>query len=192
MMITTTTMTTTTRVVTTMTDSGPSSEQLERIAQLRQRRAAQSRALSKKKHVAQGGRIIAVGLGATAMLGIVGVLGYGYTPSPDASTVSSSPAPPAPRRQFVRVVVHRVSASTIAPIETVPVTSVETNEQSIPEQSIPQQSIPEPIVLTANPVVQTVTVQAPAPAQPSSQAQATAAPQTQTASAPQATTSGSN
>ena len=182
-----------------------SDERLERIARLRERRTrgsaadvtgpgpssvqsdstipsdrastpATSAPRRRRGHPARDSRIVAAGLGAGAMFGVVTLLGLNTpttqadTPDPETPAPSGLPtarlgepaaAPP------VRVVIHRVepTASSTDPVE-------------LPAG---------PIELTANPVVRTITVTAPAT---SGTRAATAAPAPQPAST--ATTSGSS
>ena len=176
-------------------------ERLERIARLRERRtkggaadvtASDSSSIQldsstrstpaataprrRRGHPARDSRIVAAGLGAGAMFGIVTLLGLN-TPTTQADTTDpETPAPSTlPTARFVepavappvKVVIHRVEAT---------VSSTD-----------PVEPPAGPIELTANPVVRTVTVAAPA----SGGGRATtAAPAPQPA--PTATTSGSS
>lgn len=160
-----------------VTGSGPSSIQSD--STIRSDRAstpATSAPRRRRGHPARDSRIVAAGLGAGAMFGIVTLLGLNTpttqadTPDPETPAPSSLPtarlAEPAVAPQ-VRIVIHRVepTASSADPAE-------------LPAR---------PIELTAKPVVRTVTVAAPAS---SGTRAATAAPAPQPA--PTATTSGSN
>lgn len=174
-------------------DTGLTEAQLDRVAQLRARRSQTAPSVTpldtasvapnetatapptvkrrRKRHVARGGRIVAAGLGATTLLGIVGVLGLDNTAATnetktgEATPVVQHPAPPP-----IQVVVHRIPATrTTAPSQ--PATTASGDADATPAPAVPA----TPIVLTAQPVVRTVTVDAP----------------TQT-TAPAATTRGSN
>ena len=135
----------------------------------------------RRRHAAQGSRIVAAGLGAGTMFGIVTVLGMNSltsqaeAPTPEPQSSQTVVAPP------VEVRVHLIPASTAVADREVPI------EVGTPAQvdSTPAR----PIELTANPVVRTITVAAPAQARAVSQA-APSAPAPQ--AAPVATTSGSS
>lgn len=192
-----------------------SAEQMERIARVRQRRAVAhdssagngdqalagdvgpTRRLGKlprrRRHVAQGSRILAAGLGATTMFGIVTVLGLDNPVSgaektgqtvpatqPTAPVPVVAPAPP------IQIVIHRVPASVdpqAAPEPARPVTA--------PVPTVEAPAPPSPVQLTANPVVQTITVSAPARPRSQTSSAPAPAPQQAPAPAPAATTSGS-
>lgn len=171
-----------------MTDPGaisPTPTQLDRIATLRAQRGgavppedpppssdptsqmqvtaalptARRRTRRPTRHAARRSRIIAAGLGASTMFGIVGLLALDHSlTSADGSSgvPAAAPAPPP-----IRVVVHRIPAPVAAgPDVAGPAGST---NSSTPFPSEPQ-GTSEPIVLTANPVVRNVTVAAPAPA----------------------------
>jgi hypothetical protein len=181
---------------------GPNAAQLDRVAALRSRRseaaAAPSRAAGadgastrrskrRRRHVAQGSRILAAGLGATTMLGIVTVLGLDNPVNgADQSITPTVPVPPTPTAPTsiagppVQIVIHRV------PVSSVPGNVVDAEAAPLPGETVPA----GPVQLTANPVVQTVTVAA--PSQPRSSSQASSAPAPAPAPAPAATTSGSS
>jgi hypothetical protein len=100
------------------------------------------------------------------MLGIVGVLGLDHpftsdeqpVPAPVTPTAMSPVPPP------IQVVVHRIPASTVVPSEPIPEiaeTTLTETPTSAPVEAVVSAA---PIVLTANPVVQTVTVAAPSQA----------------------------
>ncbi len=178
----------TTKAATTMTDTAdtaPSTAQLDRIAQLRAKRgqptplpnppgnvapespsptpaAAAVRGRRRQRHVAQGSRIVAAGLGASAMFGIVGVLGFDhpFTPADESVPTPVTPDAVAPTPPPIQVVVHRVPASTIVPTEP----DVAVAQASVVEPNAATAEAAAPIVLTANPVVQTITVATPAQA----------------------------
>lgn len=196
----------------TEADSTPTSAQQERIAQLRARRGQTSELPAptgpavapsepasprrrRTRHVAQGSRVAAVGLGAVTMLGIVTVLGLDHpfvgagdpTPPPPPDTISPVSPP-------IQVVVHRIPAT--APAAT-PAIEAATNPPDSAGTEVPSTSeAPSPIVLTANPVVQTVTVTGPPRSAPTRATSSSPAPAPQasapSAPAPAATTSGSN
>lgn len=190
------------------TTSSANAEQLQRLANIRQRRAevagdrsanhggqavagsaAPSNQRSKRRrHVAQGGRILAAGLGATTMFGIVTVLGLDNPVTGAGNAAPTTPVvqpvvpapvvvPPRP----IQIVIHRVPAVTNAP--RIPESALLTASPKQPAEA-PVSGAPAPVQLTANPVVQTITVAA--PARPQSPASPAPAP------APAATTSGSN
>ncbi len=176
----------------TMTDL--SEAQLDRLAKLRNGRAAPAESPSPKskrrrRHAAQGSRIVAAGLGAGTMFGIVTILGLNNpltqaeepTPAPTApQPVVGGPTPTPVVAPPVEVRVHMIpAASTVAAADQQ--TSVGVDPVADVE---PISAAVAPIELTANPVVRTVTVAAPTQAQP--QAAAPSAP------APVATTSGSS
>jgi hypothetical protein len=176
----------------TLSPPGPNDDQLDRIASLRSRRAgaaaaaggaAAKRARRRRRHVAQGSRIIAAGLGATTMFGIVTVLGLDNPVSGADEAVtpvaSVAPTPTAPLQAApppVQVVIHRVPATAVPTTTVVEATTV---SEAVPAA---------PVQLTANPVVQTITVAAPSQPQASSRASSSASAP---APAPAATTSGS-
>ncbi|HRB04733.1 MAG TPA: hypothetical protein PLP26_15275 [Ilumatobacteraceae bacterium] len=201
-------------------------EQLDRVAQIRARRAAAhpagaaiatqlaardlnsaaeptvaphvgspsiAKAPRRRRHVAQGSRIVAAGLGATGMFGIVTMFGLASATTganasapiqPVAQPVAPVVAPP------VQVVIHRIPATT-GP--TAPLDVVADGDPA----GVPGVVAPQPVQLTANPVVQTVTVAAPsAPRSSGTSTQAGPAaqapqPAPTPAPAPAATTSGS-
>jgi hypothetical protein len=215
---------TNTKVVKTMTDSingasmppPASAEQMERIARIRERRAGQGTAATRRsaertsateptgkrttgkrrgRHVAGGSRILAAGLGATSMFGIVTVLGLDTpvsgagTPAPTVPATQPVVAPPvAPP---VQVVIHRIPASTVPAVTAASTDSPDA--EPVPTEPAPVATTPPPVQLTANPVVKTVTVAA--PSQPRSQASsapaAAPAPAPAPAPTPSATTKGS-
>ncbi len=133
-------------------------------------RTTQPRARARRRHPAAGGRIVAAGLGATTMFGLIAVMGVAQAAS---SSTTSTPAVDSPITLTPLPTIAPAAATpapTLAPAPTVapvgtPDPSVVTGQAS---------TVPAPIVLQARPDVQVVT---PAPAQ--------AAP------APVATTSGS-
>jgi len=183
---------TTTKAATTMTD--PSQAQLDRLAKLRGRSptAAAAPLLAsrrpRRRHPAQSSRIVAAGLGAGTMLGIVTLLGLNNPVSqaeePTPATQPAVASPVAPLAPPVEVRVHMIpAASSAATPDQVP-----SSEAGEPVQAGPESTAPAaPIELTANPVVRTVTVAAPTQARPQA-APSAAAPQP----APVATTSGSS
>ena len=180
---------TTTKVVKTMTDPAVVSPA-----------APGKKRFKRRRHVAQGSRILAAGLGATTMFSIVAALGRD---NPVSGAETSGPTipvvqplvvvPPPP----IHIVIHRVAAVTAAPLL----------PESGPLPASPKQAaealvsvVPAPVQLTAKPVVQTITVAAPvkpqsraslAPAAQQAPAPASA-PASAPAPAPAATTSGSN
>jgi hypothetical protein len=199
-------------------------EQLDRVAQIRARRAAAhaagaavvtqlaapdmnsaaeptgvphvgspsvAKAPRRRRHVAQGSRIVAAGLGATGMFGIVTMFGLG---SATTGADASAPIPPVAQPVApvvappVQVVIHRIPATTgpTAPLDVV----AEGDPAGVAGVVAPQ-----PVQLTANPVVQTVTVAGPsAPRSSGTSTQAgpaAQAPRAAPAPAPAATTSGS-
>lgn len=180
-----------------MTD--PSAAQLDRMAKLRDGRAAPTKSSTPKKkrrrrHAAQGSRIVAAGLGAGTMFGIVTILGLdnpltqAEEPTPEltvpqpaiAGIISAPVAAPA-----VEVRVHMIPAASTVPVADLP-TSVGVEPEADFE---PTSATAAPIELTANPVVRTVTVAAPTQAQPQAGVTPSApAPQP----SPVATTSGSS
>jgi hypothetical protein len=129
----------------------------------------------RRRHVAQRSRIVAAGLGATGMLGIVTLFGLqnpadGSTPSAVATVPPAPPvAPP------VQVVIHRIPASTVPGTPAVDPAAAA--------------AAPQPVQLTARPVVRAVTPAAPSRSRSSSSSSPSAAPAP--APAPVATTSGS-
>lgn len=153
-----------------------SEAQLDRLAKLSGGRAttAESPAPKNKRrrrHPAQGSRIVAAGLGAGTMFGIVTVLGMN-----NPISQAEAPEPPAPQPAVappVEVRVHMIPAASTVPAAARAI--------SVGAAS--------PIELTANPVVRTITVAAPTQAQPQVGA-APSAPASQPA--PVATTSGSS
>jgi hypothetical protein len=190
-----------TKAATTMTESipghpAPNAEQLDRVAALRARRqeaaaaapggASTGRSKRRRRHVAQGSRILAAGLGATTMFGIVTVLGLDNPASgADESITRTVPAAPAASSSTavpqVQIVIHRVPASSVPSSGVV---AAEAEGAAALAESI----LTAPVQLTANPVVQTITVAAPGQPRSSSQASSSPAP----APAPAATTSGSS
>ena len=166
-----------------MTDPNDRAAQLARVEQLRQRRSAGPGRLpppdvatasasspsptrsesgrrqrrARRRHPALGGRIAAAGLGATTMLGLVTMLGFAGGSA--AESPQPTVAPPAPA-QPIKIVIHRSPAAAATPNTTTTATPAE------PTAAAPT----GPIELTANPVVRTITVQAPAAAQPSAPA----------------------
>ncbi|MFT7394475.1 MAG: hypothetical protein ACI83Y_002153 [Candidatus Azotimanducaceae bacterium] len=196
--------------------SSANADQLQRLANIRRRRAevagdrsanhggqaaagpaAPGKQRSKRRrHVAQGGRILAAGLGATTMFGIVTVLGLdnpvsgAETSTPTTPVVQPvAPAPVVVPPPPIQIVIHRVPAVT-----NLPVGAESARLTASPKQAAeaPVSAAPAAVQLTANPVVQTITVAAPA----QSQSQASQAPASQQAPAPApapaATTNGSN
>ena len=110
-----------------------------------------SRRSSKRRHPAQGARIAAAGIGATTMLGLVGVMGY---------TAHSAPAPapaPAPTGQpHVVVVVHRVGAPDAIATPGAP--------NAPATSAVPSTQAAGATTLTARPTVRPASPQAQAPA----------------------------
>ncbi len=168
-------MTTTTTAVTTMTDPATSGSEarMERLARLRQSRSAsepagnvpqRSERPGRRRYPALGGRIAAAGLGTASMFALVAVFGLdnpmsgsdtqsGQSTSAPASgtpTPAAVPARPAP----IKVIIYRTTRAA-------PVISAETRPDG-PAVASPQAVGAETIELTANPVVRTVTVAAPA------------------------------
>lgn len=156
-----------------MTDGDAiSPEQLARIEQIMQRRSAGRQrsaelppppptspaptargARPRRRHHALGSRIVAAGLGATTMFGILTALGRA---TPASSTDTQVPHGPAPAPQPIRIVIHRVP-TTVAdqPAVAPAIDQVEAVAPTAPGA---------PIELTAEPVVRTITVEsAPAP-----------------------------
>lgn len=205
--------------MTEQTASTLSPAQRERIAQLRARRGqtsdlpapagpafAASEPASprrrRKRHPAQGSRVAAAGVGAVTMLGIVTVLGLDHPFVGAGDTSPSPPADPAPAGSpaipRIQVVIHRTPAANPAgtPADEVTTTvSPDTPSEAAP----PTPEAPGPIVLTANPVVQTVTVTGPPRAAPTRASSSSPTPQASAPApapapppAPAATTSGSN
>jgi hypothetical protein len=120
------------------------------------------------------------------MLGIVTVLGLDNPVNgADESITPTVPAQPSPTAPTtiaappVQIVIHRVPASSVPGTD-----DVEAEAAPLPAGTVPA----GPVQLTANPVVQTVTVAAPSQSRSSSQASSSPAP----APAPAATTSGSS
>ena len=131
-------------------------------------RTTPPRSRARRRHPAAGGRIVAAGLGATTMFGLIAVMGVAQAAS---SSTTSTPAIDGPisLTPLPTIVPTIAPAPTIAPTPTVaPVGTPD------PGVVTGQAAVPAPIVLQARPDVQVVT---PAPAQQ--------------APAPVATTSGS-
>lgn len=123
---------------------------------------------------------MAAGLGAATMLSIVTVLGLDqpFVGAGDSPPPTPPPDPTAVAMPPIQVVIHRTPAAH----------PVATGVGEAPIEATPTSEAPPPIVLSANPVVQTVTVTGPAQtrANPSTPARQ------QTTATPAATTSGSN
>jgi hypothetical protein len=147
-------------------DSGPSAEQLARIERIRLRRAAEATASAmptrrhrRRRHVGQGSRIVAAGLGAGTMFGIVTILGLD-NPVTNAGTTSpaTTQLQQAPVAAPIQLVIHRAPTTTnaVASVDPPPIGADPTTENSV-----------VPVQLTAHPVVKTITVasssQAPTP-----------------------------
>ena len=152
-----------------MTDQQPTAEQLERLARLRQRRAPSDPAPSTPSGNATGGRLAAAGIGVGALVGLVGFLGFDASTSGPSivdpvAVVAPSPPPdiaPAPAPAPIRIVIHRVPATTVAlPVTQVPVTGALDTAPGPPAPS----TTAAPVELIATPIVETITVAAPAPA----------------------------
>lgn len=131
-------------------DAGSPSDdaQRARVEQLRRDRAGSATAPS-RPHPAQGARIAAAGIGMTAMLGLVGVMGYAQRP---AAALPPAIVPPPPAQ--VRVVIHQdpapIGATTVTPVTGAPASAV-----VLPSAPIP---------LTAQPVVRQASAPQAAPA----------------------------
>ena len=191
-------------------DASPASAaQLDRVAQIRARRDAACgtattaamplvtpqvnppaeptvKAQRRRRHSAQGSRIVAAGLGAAGMLGIVTMFGLDSAATvADAQPPAQPPAQPvtlvaAP--QPVQVVIHRIPATTDP---TAPVLDAAGVDPAVVADVV----APQPVQLTANPVVRTVTEAG--NSQPRSSGSSAPAAQVAPAPAPAATTSGS-
>ena len=175
-------------------------EQLERIARLRQRQPASTQPAStrRRRHAARDSRIVAAGLGAGAMFGIITLLGLDYSATqsdtadaaepltPLASTVPAGAVAQPVVAPSVKVVIHRVDPTADTSKDR---TSNRAAKRSKKHQAATRPEVQTgPIELTANPVVRTVTVAAPATSSASTATAAAPAPQP----APPATTSGSS
>ena len=171
-------------------------DRLDRLAQRRQRQPAPA---PRRRHAARDSRIVAAGLGAGAMFGIVTLLGLDYsatqadsadTVTPLASTVPGSPAVQPAVAPPVKVVIHRVDPTA----ETGKSQAKDQTKNRAAKRAKKRDAATQPVVeagpieLTANPVVRTVTVAAPAATSASTATAAAPAPQP----APAATTSGSS
>lgn len=77
-------------------DEASAADRLARVADLARGRS------TKRRHPAQGARTAAAGIGATTMLGLVGVMGYTARPA-----AAPAPAPAPVSQPQVVVVVHR-------------------------------------------------------------------------------------
>ncbi len=167
-------------------DASPASAaQLDRVAQIRARRGrAPSVAATPRRgrHAARGGRILAAGLGATGMLGIVTLLGLD-----SATTGADAPSPAQPTTQAmtpvaappVQVVIHRIPAASEPAVD----------GARVDPAPLADAVVAPPVQLSARPMVRTVTVAGPAQPRPSGSS-ASATP-TAPAPVPAATTSGS-
>ena len=148
-----------------MTDQQPTAEQLERIARLQQRREPADPSPAPPSGSATGGRLAAAGIGVGALFGMVAFLGFDaptYGTSADDSLAIVAPsAPPEIAPSPIRIVIHRVPATTTAP----PVTQA---PPPVALDAAPLTTAPSttaaPVELTATPIVETITVAAPAPA----------------------------
>jgi len=122
------------------------------------------------------------------MFGIVAVLGYDArseaTDAPPSAV--ATPAAPVVAPPPIKVVIHRVPATSLE--SQTEVVEVGTVAGVAVEPVVTATTTPEPIVLTADPVVRTVTVSAPGG---SGSASGSATPAPASAPAPTATTSGS-
>lgn len=133
---------------------------------------------TRRRHRAAGSRVVAAGLGATTMFGIISLLGLddasGEQPSAPVPQSATQPVATSP----VQVVIHRVPA----PPDDAAISATSATSSSASAAPVERAAqVPDgPIELTANPVVRTVTVQAP-----------TAAPQAAAAQPAPARTSGS-
>jgi hypothetical protein len=127
----------------------------------------------RRGHVAQRSRIVAAGLGATGMLGIVTLLGLDNPTTGNGSTAPAAPVTPSAPAAPVQVVIHRIPATTVAAATPAADAAVPADPSALPVQ---------PVQLAARPVVRTVTASPSAPQPSASPARAPA---------PVATTSGS-
>lgn len=147
-------------------DEGPSLDQAERLAQLRQRRSPTPRpdaagaigapaARRRPPRPALHGRIVAAGLGAGTMFGLVALFGFASSATGDVS----APAPAESATGVVvpsplKIVIHR-------PAVTSPASTLPTSTTPAEPSSTSAEVAADPIVLTAEPVVRTVTVTVP-------------------------------
>ena len=150
-----------------MTDGeGPSLDQVERLTQLRQRRSPTPRpdaagaigatpARRRRARPALHGRIVAAGLGAGTMFGLVALFGFASSaagdvsaPAPAESAAGAVVPPP------LKIVIHR-------PAVTSPASSLPAATMPVEPPSTSAEVAADPIVLTAEPVVRTVTVTVP-------------------------------
>ena len=89
---------------------------------------------AKRRHPAQGARIAAAGLGATTMLGLVGIMG-------STSRPTSPPAPAPVAEPQVVVVVHRPGApDTVTTAAATPLTARPTVRPASPQAQAPAAS----------------------------------------------------
>jgi hypothetical protein len=186
-------------------DSTISDAQRDRIARLQARRGSATAgpdrpppagppSRRRRRHPAATSRVVAAGLGAATMFGIVTVLGLDH-PFIGAEESPDPPSPPpvtTPAAPPIQVVIHRIPA-TVAPTSPNPPAPPSTAEVR-PDPT----AATEPIVLTATPVVRTVTVAGPRQAsttgrssRPTPQAGSPASAPTPAPAPPAATTSGS-
>ncbi|MGI9644518.1 MAG: hypothetical protein ACR2O6_04330, partial [Ilumatobacteraceae bacterium] len=125
----------------------------------------------RRRHPARRGRIAAAGIGASAMFGLLTILGLAGRTSADDPPASGTAPPDAPSTP-VKIVIHRGGPALPAAAAT---PTVGMSDPDVAEASTAGEPA-GPIELTANPVIRTITVEAPAAPAP----------------APTATTSGSS
>jgi hypothetical protein len=162
-----------TKGVATMTEPtgvGPSAEQLERIEQIRLRRNSEMADSARnprrrRRHVGQGSRIVAAGLGAGTMFGIVTVLGLDNPATKaDADSPATTQVQPvtivATAPPPIQVIIHRVPP----PLAKNTANSADAPPLDEDAPATPQTAaatvLDGPVQLTATPVVKTITVSA--------------------------------
>ncbi len=132
-------------IATPAEDAGSATPQA-RVANRASRRSA------KRRHPAQGARIAAAGIGATTMLGLVGVMGY-------AAHSAAAPAPAPAAQPQVVVVVHRAGAP-----DAIATPGAPNGRRSGRTSAVPSTGAAGATTLTARPTVRPASPQAQAPA----------------------------